>query len=78
VDPGSLLTMASMRISLSLLKSLRGTNSQIFKDMCESLMALFEVRHTAHSGAINHRVSGALTSSPLLRGNHDSCRRSRS
>ena len=36
--------MASMRISLSLLKTLRGTNPQIFTDMCESLMALFEVR----------------------------------
>lgn len=43
IDPASLLTMASMRVSLSLLKTLRDSNPAIFTNMCESLMALFEV-----------------------------------
>jgi hypothetical protein len=67
VDPGSLLTMASMRISLSLLKSLRGSNPLLFTNMCESLMALFEVRRVPvmHIRTQNMVIMPSLTYAPV-------------
>lgn len=44
MDGGAVLQMAALRVSLSVLKAVKGSSPEIFADFCESLLGLFQVR----------------------------------
>jgi hypothetical protein len=41
-SPDALLTAASVRMSLAIMKALRGQNPELFQIMCDSLMELLQ------------------------------------
>jgi hypothetical protein len=45
LDGAAVLNMASLRVSLSVIKAVKGVSPGVFAEFCESLLDLFQVRY---------------------------------